>query len=282
MPRISVILPVYNGAEYLDAAIQSVLMQLYTDFELIIIDDCSTDDTPSIAKNYLSNPKVKYFRNEKNLKLPASLNKGFSFASGEYLTWTSCDNLYLPQAFNRMVAALDADPTLGMVYADMQVIDEADKELYYVPAGPATDLIFRNVVGGCFLYRATILHLVGGYTVDLFLCEDYEYWVRIALINKIAPINEKLYLYRTHQKSLSVSHTKEVIAKGIKVQKHYYKYFIDTRTKAARFYAFLRARDIYNPWRQFYIFWVLYYNPVVFLKEIWNILQGRWYRYAQN
>lgn len=282
MPKISVVLPVYNGAEYLDAAIQSVLNQSFTDFELIIIDDCSNDETPNIAYNYISNSNVKYFKNEENIKLPASLNKGFSLASGEYLTWTSCDNVYLPDAFKRMVTVLDADLAIGMVYADIQVIDEKNNELYYVSAGPAEDLIFRNVVGACFLYRAQILDLIGEYSVSLFLCEDYEYWVRIALVKKIVPLNEKLYLYRIHEKSLSRNYTREIIAKGIAVQKNYYKYFIDNRTKAARFYSFLRARDIYNPWRQLYIFYVLFYNPIIFLKEIWNILRGRWYSYAQN
>lgn len=282
MTKVSVILPVYNGADYLEESIKSIMGQSFSDFELIIVDDCSTDETPVIAQSYTNRANVIYHRNAHNMKLPASLNVGFSFATGEYLTWTSCDNVYLPDAFARMVATLDSDAKIGLVYADMQMINADDEELNYVPAGPAEDLIMRNVVGACFMYRAELAYMVGDYNVDLFLCEDYEFWMRCSLLTKLVPINEKLYLFRTHAKSLSQSHRQEVIAKGIKVQKHYYKYFVDNRVKAARFYAFLRARDIYNPFRHLYFLWVLFYSPLVFIKEIRSIFVTRWRNYAKD
>ena len=100
MPKISVVLPVYNGEAYLKDAIKSILNQTFQDFELIIVDDCSTDRTTEIVKRYVDcDSRIILIQNKVNLKLPESLNKGFSHATGDYWTWTSCDNLYMPDAF---------------------------------------------------------------------------------------------------------------------------------------------------------------------------------------
>lgn len=279
--KITVVLPVYNGEAYLEEAILSVLGQTYTNFELIIVDDCSTDQTSVIAQKYAAQyAHVSYTRNETNLKLPGALNRGFDLATGKYWTWTSCDNSYMPTALERLVLALESEPELGLVYTDMQTIDTAGKNLAQVVAGPAEDLILRNVVGACFLYRANIAQKAGEYNRDLFLCEDYEYWLRLASITSLKPINEVLYKYRVHNKSLSSEYKSEVISKGIKVQKQYYSKFIRTRKMAARFYAYLRARDIYNPLRQLYLLVVLFYSPRVFINEIRTIISGRMAKHA--
>ena len=276
MPKISVILPVYNGEFYLKESIQSVINQTYKDFELIIIDDCSTDNSSVIAKQYAeSDPKIIYLKNETNLKLPESLNKGFSRASGAYWTWTSCDNIYLPHALEKLSWELDTYSEVGLVYSDMEIIDELGAINDCVLAGCAEDIIFRNVVGACFLYRASIARKIGGYNKELFLCEDYEYWVRMALKAKLRPVKDCLYRYRKHSKSLSNTREKEVIARGISVQKKYYPFFIKTRHQAALFYTSLRARDIYNPFRQLYLLMVFFYSPIIFFKELKGLVMRR-------
>lgn len=276
MPKISVVLPVYNGDTYLKTSIESVLDQTYRDFELIIVDDCSTDNTASIAKKYEeSYANIFYIKNEVNLKLPEALNKGFSQALGEYWTWTSCDNLYLPNAFQQLVAAHEAAKNIGLVYADMKNINNHGDIIGVLEAGDPEDLIFRNVVGACFLYKASIAQQIGGYNKNAFLCEDYEYWLRLSRIASLKPIKECLYLYRFHSDSLSSKHEKRIIEKGIQFQKQYYPFFIKSRKKAALFYAALRGRDIYNPFRQFYLFKVFYYSPLTFLKEIKGLIIRR-------
>lgn len=276
MPKISVILPVYNGESYLRESIESVLNQTYTDFELIIVDDCSTDRSIAIAQEYAAlNPKVVYVRNEVNLKLPESLNKGFSLASGDYWTWTSCDNLYLPDALERLSKELDQNNEIGLVYSSMHLIDETNQITGYVDAGPAEDLILRNVVGASFMYRASVAKQIGSYNKQMFLCEDYEYWLRIACVSKIKSINGCHYLYRRHCQSLSHKREREIIEKGIGVQKTYYSQFVKTREMAAKFYAHLRDRDIYNPFRQLYLFVVLYYSPSIFMHELLGLVKRR-------
>jgi glycosyltransferase involved in cell wall biosynthesis len=279
MSKISVILPVYNGEKYLEESIRSVLDQTYQDFELIIVDDFSHDQSGEIAQAYAKiDPRVAYLRNDSNLKLPESLNRGFSKASGEYWTWTSCDNLYLPHALEELLKGIEADKKIGLVYASMQIINEDNEVTDFIDAGPADHLIFRNVVGACFLYKKSIAQKEGPYDKTLFLCEDYDYWLRLSLLAEIRPLQTCLYQYRKHIDSLSNNNEKEIINKGIIIQKKYYHYFIKTKKQAALFYAYLRARDKYNPFRQFYLLIVLFYNPCIFFKEICGLITRRFQR----
>lgn len=276
MPKISVVLPVYNGEKYLKESIASVLNQSFEDWELIIVDDCSSDSTANIALEYVQKDKrISYYRNEENQKLPRALNIGFSKAQGDYFTWTSCDNIYANNALEKMIPILLNQKDVGLVYTSMDIIDEYGNAQGYLEAGPGNQLIFRNVVGACFLYRKDVAHKVGEYDPSFFLCEDYEYWLRIARISTIKPLHERLYLYRRHGNSLSEKNTQEIIAKGIVVQKKYYNDFIKSHNDAAQFYAHLRARDIYNPFRQLYLFPVLYYSPKQFIIELCGLVKRR-------
>ena len=103
MPKVSIVLPTYNGEKYIKESIESILSQTLTDWELIIVNDCSKDTTASIISEYASeDDRIKIITNEQNQKLPESLNIGFRQACGEYLTWTSDDNMYKPQALKTM------------------------------------------------------------------------------------------------------------------------------------------------------------------------------------
>lgn len=206
--RVSIILPVYNGAKCVSNSIDSVLAQTYKDFELIVVNDCSTDNTWDILQEYATkDSRVKAFTNEVNKKLPRTLNAGFEHATGEYLTWTSDDNMYEPNAIEEMVKFLDENPDCGMVYTDMTIINEMGEEIKeeFKPAAPPKDLRLRSVCGACFMYRAKIAKQVGEYNPDLFLAEDYEYWIRISEASKIMPLHKNLYRYRYQPESLSGS-----------------------------------------------------------------------------
>src|SRR5262245_61923913 len=94
-PSVSIVLPTYNGSRFLAESIQSCLDQTYPDFELIIVDDCSTDVTPAIIAEFSArDSRVHTVRHEKNKKLPGALNTGMALSRGRFLTWTSDDNLY--------------------------------------------------------------------------------------------------------------------------------------------------------------------------------------------
>jgi GT2 family glycosyltransferase len=210
-PRISVVLPTYNGARYLRESIASVLAQTEPNFELIVVDDCSTDDTPALlAEAAERDPRILVQRNATNRKLPASLNIGFRQARGGYFTWTSDDNRYEPTALATMARALDEHPHVGLVYSDFRMID-ADGAVVSECAVPGVErLLAVNCVAGSFLYRREVHEKLGGYDEARFLTEDYDFWLRACRHFQLLAIREKLYRYRQHDKSLSQTRQAEI------------------------------------------------------------------------
>lgn len=205
LPLVSIILPVYNGAKHIHKSINSILSQDYKNIELIIVNDCSTDETLNIINSFAQNDsRINIISNTSNLKLPGTLNVGFANANGLYLTWTSDDNMYKPNAITTMVSALSSNPDADMVYSNYTNIDSNDKEISFGNLSDNPDsLITGNCCGACFLYSKKIAKLVGEYDATLFLAEDYDYWIRIHSIGKIIHINDNLYYYRRHADSLT-------------------------------------------------------------------------------
>ena len=222
-PKISVVLPVYNGERYLRESLDSVLAQTMEDFELIVVDDCSTDTTPAILAEYAArDPRIHIIRNRENQRLPRSLNIGFAEARGKYLTWTSDDNVYLPEAFMRMADYLDRFPETMMVNASLDMMDEAGNvthdESDRFDADPVMSF-YDNRIGACFLYRREVPEEIGGYDPEMFLIEDYEYWMRIMLrYGRIGHIKEVLYHYREHAGSLTTTRKNEVAKQSFKAR----------------------------------------------------------------
>lgn len=212
-PLVSIVLPTYNGARYLDEAIDSVLNQTFRDWELIIVDDCSIDDTPKIIRKYASqDSRIHMIRNDVNRRLPASLNVGFHSAKGKLLTWTSDDNRYLPEALDRMQRVLVTSPELVMVCADCVFIDESGNKTGLMATYDEDHMLTWDTVGACFMYRRDVLDEVGDYDIDLFCVEDYDYWQRIFKhYGHIERIPEVLYEYRFHEESLTVQKRKRVL-----------------------------------------------------------------------
>lgn len=212
-PRVSMVMPVHNGARWLAEAIESVLVQDFTDFELILIDDASTDGSPAIMADAAArDPRVRLLRLDSNVGLPAALNAGFAKARGALHSWTSDDNLLRPHMLRRLVATLDDHPDADVVHADFTLIDESGAELGRSRVGPVDRLLFGNNVGACFLYRARVTDALGGYDVALFGVEDYDFWLRAAQKFAFVTLNEDLYLYRKHEGSLTSQRGDEIQA----------------------------------------------------------------------
>ncbi|WP_418791073.1 glycosyltransferase [Phosphitispora sp. TUW77] len=211
-PLVSIILPVYNGERFLADSIESCLSQTYLNWELIIVDDASTDNTPNIIQRYVNmDTRIYYKQHYTNSKLPAALNTGFKAAKGTYLTWTSDDNCYCRKAIATMVEYLECNPDTDMVYTDYQIIDDQSNLLKYVKVGMPEGLWKVNCVGPCFLYKRIIYDKLGDYAEELFLAEDYDYWLRASIIFKMEPLHQNLYLYRMHSNSLTSKEKKDSI-----------------------------------------------------------------------
>ncbi len=213
IPEISVVLPCYNGERYLREAVKSIMDQTFTDWELIIVDDWSSDTTPNIIRELVKEDKrIKSIRNSENLKLPRALNAGFEIARGRYLTWMSDDNLYENRAFARMYQELEEYGDISMVCADMLIIDSEGKVLGSSVTYDDKKFWRDNRVGLCVLYRREVYETIGGFDPDLFLVEDYDYWARIrSAFGYIQRIPEILYRYRIHDSTLTNTRSREIL-----------------------------------------------------------------------
>lgn len=203
-PRISVILPVHNGAAYLSQAIVSILGQTFRDIELVCVDDGSTDDTPQILLQHAAlDSRVQIITNRPNRGLPGALNVGFAAARGALHCWTSDDNIARPHMLERLAAALESHPQAAIAHANYSVIDETGAVTGFQKVGPASEILFGNRIGAAFLYRAEVTQTLGGYDETLFGVEDYDFWLRAARSFAFVTLDEDLYLYRRHGASLT-------------------------------------------------------------------------------
>lgn len=223
-PKISIILPCYNGADMLGGAIESVQNQTFKDWELIIVNDCSTDNTLKVANAYAAkDERIRVFSNEHNSKLPATLNHGFREARGEYWTWTSDDNLLLPDFCQEMSLYLDEHPDVGFVVGDEYSID-VDGNIIGTSIKPdnlRSKLPLNNYVGATFMYRKEIAQQAGEYRTDLFLVEDYEYWLRMSFLTEMGHVNKILYKYRHHNRSLTATRKQEIAERLVRMRLMY-------------------------------------------------------------
>lgn len=225
MAKVSIVLPTYNGARYLREAVDSILAQTLRDWELWIVDDCSTDETGDIAEAYaVQDSRIHVLHNEVNRRVAASLNIGFRAArrasEAHYLTWTSDDNLYHPMALEKMADWLDARPNEMMVCAGMRVVDADGTYLRMWPTYSDSSIYVDDFVGACFLYRRCIWEDVGAYDESLFGPDDYDYWIRVVQrYGRIDYLSDILYDYRHHAAALTVSN-KDLCAQMLTSLRH--------------------------------------------------------------
>lgn len=203
-PLISIILPVYNGEKYLAQSIESCLKQTYNNIELIIVNDCSTDASLEIMNRYKSfDGRVIVINNTHNQQLPKSLNIGHQAAKGAYLTWTSDDNTYAPNAIEKLYNAI-LNNNADISFSDYErLFEDNETDKVYCKVGPVNRLIVSNCIGACFLYKKEVYQKNKGYNENLFLVEDYDFWMRSMLNFKFVSIHESLYTYRLHTNSLT-------------------------------------------------------------------------------
>ena len=250
-PEISIVLPVYNGAKYLRESIDSCLAQTFRNWELIIVNDCSTDDSSAIAEEYAAmDERIRVLHNETNLKLPASLNAGFRQAKGEYLTWTSDDNHYLPNALQRMIDFLRDKPEYQMVCAAYERMGGV-----YIPLSCSP--LYGNPVGACFLYTRKVYETIGEYDTTRFLAEDYDYWLRIGKHFQMGLIEEVLYYYRDHPHSLTATRQANIRRADAELKRQYWKDYHQALSRRERVLTLItiasgNAIDSYGQFKRFF------------------------------
>ncbi len=208
MALVSVIIPSYNHAKYLGYALESVLAQVFSNWEAIVINDGSTDNTREVVAQF-TDPRICYIY-QKNQGLAAARNSGICAAQGKYLSFLDADDLWEPEFLERCVAALERDLTIAGVHTYTYFIDEEGRTLP-TTGGCRTDTgLFadRILEGGFFpvhsvLVRTSIVHQVGLYDPKLTSLEDWDLWLRISKQHSIKDIPVPLVRYRVYPGSMS-------------------------------------------------------------------------------
>ena len=228
-PKASVVLPAYNSARFLAPSIESILAQTFSDFELVIVDDCSTDATWQIIQKYaVIDPRVVALRNAQNLNLARTLNRGIAVAKGRYIVRMDHDDISTLDRIHKQVSFLDTHPDVGIVGSAMEIIDEGGATIGVRRYHLEDKDIRRHI----FLYspfchpatvlRKDVLNRVGGYDHRYNPAEDYELYFRIGLHAKFANLEEPLLRYRVVRgTSMTTGGTRRLERATIAVRRKY-------------------------------------------------------------
>ena len=210
MPKVSVIIPTYNRAEYLPAAIESVLAQSFCDVEIIVVDDGSTDATRSVLQPWVDTGQIRYYRQE-NRGVSAARNRGIALAQGEYIAFLDSDDLFAPDKLEKQAAHLDADIEIGLVHGSFRRVDmdgnllaERDTSRFSGNVYPEMLLDWSVLIPpSCVMLRAAALSETGGFDQAMRWGEDIDLWRRVARRYRFAAIPEILTTMRTHAENTS-------------------------------------------------------------------------------
>jgi glycosyltransferase involved in cell wall biosynthesis len=220
-PLVTVLMPVYNAQLYLGEAIDSILQQTYGNFELLIINDGSTDGSEEIILGY-KDSRIKHIKNEQNLKLIATLNKGFSLATGKYIARMDADDYSLNQRLEKQVAFMEANPKVAMAGSWFESLGKNSKIVKY--ESDVNSIRFKMLYQTQFCHPSVILRkAVTDQLLVLFdpayvHAEDYELFSRLAYQFKVYNLPEVLLKYRIHSGNVSVLHKKVQVENSIKIR----------------------------------------------------------------
>ena len=214
----SIVIPAYNSKATIGSAIESVQRQSRADFELIIVDDGSTDDTASRVEPFLRDERIRLI-SQRNLGVAAALNRGIGSARGQYISFLGSDDLWLPHYLAAMAATLDGDPEAAVAYTDAWILDEGTRRIrrvtamgpFHPPEAPRQPSeFFRSLLErGNYVFAGTtirrwVFDKVGIFRADLRSAEDYELWLRIASRGyRFVRCPLKLAIYRQRPGQLS-------------------------------------------------------------------------------
>ena len=214
-------MPTYNVAPYVREAIESVLRQTYSDFDLLVIDDCSTDDTVSVVQS-VDDPRIHIVQNEKNVGLAENLNRGLSHITTEYVARMDGDDIAEPFWLEKEVAVLDSHPEIGICSGGFERFGTV-KSLVRFPErheDSMANMLFEcSVIVPTFrmsLYRDHGLR----YSTEAFPAEDYRFWAECLRVTKIYNIQETLFHYRMHPMQICTARREEQQRKVAQVRRY--------------------------------------------------------------
>jgi len=209
--KVSVILPTYNRSRMISEAIDSVLNQTFKDFELIVVDNYSTDNTESAVQSY-RDKRIRYYKNHNHGLVSVSRNYGIEKSGGEYIAFLDDDDLWLPEKLEKQLILLDSNKELGLVYSDYYNMDSNGNligEPCFRSLKPFRGNVFNELIVVNFVPQLTVLirrealDVVGGFNLKYRIAQDYDLWLRIAERYLIDFTEEPLAKYRIHGGNVS-------------------------------------------------------------------------------
>lgn len=232
-PKISVCIPVFNGEEFIKQAIESVLNQSFKDFELVVVDNNSTDSTVALVKEF-NDPRIKLFKNETNIGMIPNWNKAIEHSKGTYIKILPADDLLMPECLKLQVEVLENDPSqqISLVCGTRNIIDKKGRIIFtrgfakkkaILSGEKAINKVIRsggNIIGegGAVLFRKEILKKTGVFNSPIFYVLDLDLWFKILLHGNLCVLPEVVCAFRISGSSASV--------KVVKKQKEDYFNFI--------------------------------------------------------
>ena len=233
-PKISLIMSVYNGEDYLSEAIESVLNQTFRDFELIVINDCSTDSTSEILSRYAAaDERVKVHTNEVNLRLPSSLNKAMSYAKGKYIARMDADDICMPERLEKQYKFMEENPNVSLSSCRFMTLKKG-----VISSGGCGGKNDNDSVKALLLVTNPILHpgIIAkaevirelGYDKNFTCTEDMELWTRFVMAGyNVEIMSEYLMIYRLHDKQITETTLEKQHKEVVEIQKRYYAKFLE-------------------------------------------------------
>jgi glycosyltransferase involved in cell wall biosynthesis len=227
-PLVSVVMAVHNGGQFLREAVDSILGQTFKDFEFILMDDGSTDSTPSLLAEYQNaDARIRVKRFDQNQGLTHCLNAGIQMARGKYLARMDADDISLPQRFERQVRYLDEHPQVAALGCGFTLMDEAGTPLkdYIFSSRPEVlrwNLLFFNPIShpGAMI-RSSIMRELGGYDPQLMRAQDYDLWWRMSFIGRLGNLQDILLLLRQHGGRVTNKHQDQQTDSARSIRKKY-------------------------------------------------------------
>ena len=235
-PRVSILMPVYNVAPYLREAMDSILTQTFQDFELIVLDDCSPDNSSEILDTYTDERIVRY-RGEKNMGLSNVLNVGMAMARGELIARMDSDDISTPERLATQVAYLDAHPEVDLCSCGMELFG-AKQETWVREANvedvKITALFHSPILHASSVWRRASFERMGlRFLQEMVPAEDYDMWTRaMAAGLKLVNIPEVMYHYRIHP-SQATTQTDKTARKDREVKSNYLRMLYPTEDMSA-------------------------------------------------
>jgi len=226
MPKVSVLMTNYNGEKFIEEAIESILNQTYTDFELIIIDDWSTDESWGIIQSLSHrDTRIHCYQNTKNLWISLTRNRLIDLAQWDYIAWLDSDDRARSDRIEKQVQFLKKHPNYGIVGSWMTLIDADGREMK-IKQLPISDQdirkqwYYRNSLNHpTLMMRKTCIQKTGYFDASLDVAEDYDFWVRAGTHTYLANIPEALTQYRIHTGNISIQKFQTTIQKTLLVRK---------------------------------------------------------------